>query len=47
MPADPALVLLVAGLAAAPRSPTSGAEPGAAVPSVEPAPERQAASATT
>jgi 4-amino-4-deoxy-L-arabinose transferase-like glycosyltransferase len=48
MPADPALVLLVAGLAAARRSTTSGAEPAAgAVLSVEPAPERQAASAAT
>jgi hypothetical protein len=48
MPADPALVLLVAGLAAAPRSTTSGAEPAeGAVPGAEPAPRRQVAPAAT
>jgi 4-amino-4-deoxy-L-arabinose transferase-like glycosyltransferase len=48
MPADPALVLLVAGLAAVPRSTTSGAEPAeGAVPSVDLAREREVASAAT
>jgi 4-amino-4-deoxy-L-arabinose transferase-like glycosyltransferase len=47
-PADPALVLLVAGLAATPRLTRSGAEPAeAAMPGVEPAPEPQVAPVAT